>query len=45
MSAAGSMLSLDEPYLPKERTNNHELRLHHRPGRSFERLIVGALAH
>ena len=40
MSASGSMGSLDEPYLPKEQTNNHELRLHHRPGRAFERSIA-----
>ena len=45
MSAAGSMLSLDEPYLPKEKVEHHELRLHHRPGRAFERSIAGALAH
>ena len=43
MSAAGSMGSLDEPYLPKDGTNNHDLRLHHRPGRVFERSIAGAL--
>ncbi len=42
MSAAGSMGSLDEPYLPKERANNHVLRLHHRPPRAFEESIAGA---
>ncbi len=42
MCAAGSMGSLDEPYLPKDSTNNHDLRLHHRPGRVFERSIAGA---
>jgi len=43
MSAAGSMASLDEPYLPKDLTNNHELRLHHRAERAFEESIADAI--
>ena len=43
LSAAGSMNSLDESYLPKDTTNNHEVRLHHKPERVFEDSIIGPL--
>jgi DNA-binding domain/Domain of unknown function (DUF4469) with IG-like fold len=43
MSAAGSMESLDESYLPKDQTNNHEVRLHHKPESSFEASILADL--
>ena len=42
-SAAGSMDSLDESYLPRDQTNNHEVRLHHRPEKRFEKLILDEL--
>jgi hypothetical protein len=40
MSAAGSMESLDESYLPKDQTKNHEVRLHHKPEGAFEDSIL-----
>jgi len=43
LSAAGSMESLDESYLPNTQTNNHEVRLHHRPEKSFEDSILSEL--
>jgi hypothetical protein len=43
LCAAGSMGSLDESYLPKSQTNNHEVRLHHKPEKAFEDSIIGAL--
>jgi hypothetical protein len=43
LSAAGSMESLDESYLPNDQTNNHEVRLHHKPDKAFEDSILGEL--
>jgi hypothetical protein len=43
LCAAGSMNSLDEAFLPKDQTNNHEVRLHHRPDREFEDDIIAEL--
>jgi len=43
MSAAGSVDSPDEPYLPRDGANNHDVRLHHRPLRAFEDSIVADL--
>ena len=37
------MGSLDEPYLPRDGANNHDVRLHHRPLRAFEDSIVADL--
>jgi hypothetical protein len=43
LSAAGSMDSLDESFLPNDQTKNHEVRLHHRPEKSFEASILDEL--
>jgi hypothetical protein len=43
LCAAGSLDSPGESYLPKDRTNNHEIRLHHRPEKRFENLILDEL--
>lgn len=43
MSAAGSMDSIDESYLPKDQTNNHQVRLHHKPESAFEDSILADL--
>ena len=40
MSAAGSMESIDESYLPNDQTNNHAVRLHHKPDSAFENSIL-----
>ncbi len=44
MSASGSMESIDESYLPNDQTNNHEVRLHHKPESDFENAIRASLA-
>ena len=36
LCAAGSLGSIDEAFTPADRTNNHEVRLHHRADRAFE---------
>jgi hypothetical protein len=43
LCAAGSMDSIDESYLPKDQTNNHEVRLHHKPEKVFEDSILDEL--
>jgi hypothetical protein len=43
LSAAGSMDSLDESFLPNDLTKNHEVRLHHRPEKNFEVSILDEL--
>ena len=43
LSAAGSMDSLDESFLPNDRTGNREARLHHRPEKGFENSILEEL--
>jgi len=43
MGASGSMESLDESYLPNDQTNNHEVRLHHKPESDFEDSIRASL--
>lgn len=40
MSAAGSMESIDESYLPNDQTNNHAVRLHHKRDSAFENSIL-----
>ena len=37
------MQSLDEAFLPDDQANNHELRLHHRPEKAFEREVLDDL--
>jgi len=43
LSAAGTMAGLDDSYLPKDKTNNHAVRLHHRPEGLFEESILADL--
>jgi hypothetical protein len=43
MCASGSMESLDESYQPNGQSNNHEVRLHHRPEGDFEDSILADL--
>lgn len=43
LSASGSMESVDESFLPRDQENNHEVRLHHRPEKSFEDAVVAGL--
>jgi hypothetical protein len=43
LSAAGSMDSLDESFLPSDLSRNHDVRLHHRTGKSFEDSILAKL--
>lgn len=37
--ASGTMQSLDESFLPRDAGNNHEVRIHFRPERSFEEAV------
>lgn len=43
LCAGGTMENLDESFLPWDKTNNHEIRLHHKPERSFEAAIKEGL--
>jgi hypothetical protein len=43
VGASGSMDAPDEAFLPKSDENNHELRLHHRPDKDFERTLLAEL--
>jgi hypothetical protein len=43
LCAAGSLESLDESFLPGCQDNNHEVRLHHRPEKSFEDGLLAQL--
>lgn len=43
LCAGGTMENLDESFLPWDKANNHEIRLHHKPERSFETAIKEGL--
>lgn len=44
LSASGSMEAPDGAFLPKSDESNHEVRLHHRPDKDFERSLLAGLA-
>jgi hypothetical protein len=43
LCAAGSLESVDDAFLPRDPSSGHEVRLHHRPERSFEESILSRL--
>ena len=43
LCAAGTMESLDESFLPRDLSKNHDVRLHHRPEKEFEESVLADL--